>query len=189
GVTFLFGLAPALRASSIHPVNALKGGEDPHSRRRLMQALIAAQVAFCFVVHFVSGLFVTTFDRLSNQSTGFSAERILVLDTIAQRAQPPAYWDQAAERLRMTPGVETVALAGWALLSGNGTYGTISVNGGLPADTSSYFLSVSSGWRDTMKIPLIDGRDFRASEMGPGVAMVNEEFAKAYFGGENPTGK
>src|SRR6185369_6142243 len=129
------------------------------------------------------------FDRLSNQSTGFSAERILVLDTIAQRAQPPAYWDQVAERLRMTPGVETVALAGWALLSGNGTYGTISVNGGLPADTSSYFLSVSSGWRDTMKIPLIDGRDFRAGEMGPGGAIVNEEFAKAYFGGENPTGK
>ncbi len=57
GVTILFGLAPALRASSVKPVNALKGGEDPHSRRRLMYALIASQVAFCFVVHFVAGLF------------------------------------------------------------------------------------------------------------------------------------
>src|SRR6202030_4007155 len=51
-VTFLFGLAPALRASAVKPANALKGGDDPHSRRRLMQALIAAQVAFCFVVLF-----------------------------------------------------------------------------------------------------------------------------------------
>ena len=41
GVTFLFGLAPALRASAVKPVSALKGGEDPHSRRRLMHALIA----------------------------------------------------------------------------------------------------------------------------------------------------
>ena len=64
GVTFLFGLAPALRASAIQPVSALKGGSDPPSRRRMMHALIALQVAFCFVVHFVAGLFVATFERL-----------------------------------------------------------------------------------------------------------------------------
>jgi hypothetical protein len=74
-VTVLFGLAPALRASAVRPASALKGGDDPHSRRRLMQALIALQVAFCFVVHFAAGLFVTTFSRLANQSMGFSAER------------------------------------------------------------------------------------------------------------------
>jgi hypothetical protein len=44
GVTVLFGLARALRASTINPVSALKGGEDPHSRKRLMHALIGAQV-------------------------------------------------------------------------------------------------------------------------------------------------
>src|SRR4029077_8537269 len=55
GVTFLFGLAPAIRASAVKPVSALKGGEDPHSRRRLMHALIAAQIAFCFLVLFVAG--------------------------------------------------------------------------------------------------------------------------------------
>jgi putative ABC transport system permease protein len=54
GVTFLFGLVPALNASSVRPASALKGGEDPHSRRRLMHALIAAQVAFCFLVLFVA---------------------------------------------------------------------------------------------------------------------------------------
>src|SRR5262249_29482307 len=45
-VTCLFGLAPALRASAIHPARALKGGSNPHSRRRSMHALIAFQVAF-----------------------------------------------------------------------------------------------------------------------------------------------
>ena len=58
GVTLLFGLAPALRASAIKPVSALKGGDDPHSRRRLMHALISLQSAFCFLVLFVAGLFI-----------------------------------------------------------------------------------------------------------------------------------
>ena len=40
-----------------------------------------------------------------------------------------------------------------------------------------------------MRIPLLDGRDFRASDRQPGVAIVNEAFAKEYFGGEDPVGK
>ena len=84
GVTILFGLIPALRASRIQPASAIRGGDDSHSRRRLMRALIAAQVAFCFLVLFVGGLFVSTFDRLSDQPTGFSAERLLVLDTVGK---------------------------------------------------------------------------------------------------------
>ena len=51
------------------------------------------------------------------------------------------------------------------------------------------FLNVSPGWVDAMKIPLIEGRDFRPSDTYPGVAIVNEAFAKQYFGGENPVGK
>jgi putative ABC transport system permease protein len=188
GVTFLFGLAPALRASSVKPASALKGGDDPHSRRRLMHALIAAQVAFCFIVHFAAGLFVATFDRLANQPTGFSAERLLLLDTAARRAQLPAVWDQTAEHLRAVPGVETVALAGWPLLSGNGWNGFIWVDGA-PTEVLAYFLGVSPGWTEAMKIPFFDGRDLRPSETHPGVAIVNEAFAKQCFGGVNPIGR
>jgi predicted permease len=187
GVTFLFGLAPALRASSVRPASALKGGDDPHSRR-LMHALIAVQVAFCFIVHFAAGLFVATFERLANQSTGFSAERLLVLDTVTRSAQPPAVWDQVSERLRGVPGVESVALAGWPLLGGNGWNGFIWANGA-PTEVLSYFLGVSAGWTETMGIPLIDGRQLRAGETYPGVAIVNEAFAKQIFGGENPIGR
>jgi predicted permease len=189
GITFLFGLMPALRASAIRPVTALRGGEDAHSRRSMMHVLIAAQVAFCFLVLFVAGLFVRSFDRLSNQPTGFSAERLLTLDTLTQHPQPAATWDQMAEHLRTVPGVETVALAGWPLLSENGWNGFISVNGAPAAEDLAYFLSVSPGWADAMKIPFIDGRDFRDSDTAPGTAIVNEAFAKRYFGGDNPTGK
>ena len=60
GVTILFGLAPALRASAVQPFAALKGGDDPHSRGRWMKASIAVQAAFCFLILFVTGLFVAT---------------------------------------------------------------------------------------------------------------------------------
>ena len=188
-VTFLFGLIPALRASAIKPASALKGGEDPHSRRRLMRALIAVQVAFCFLVLFVAGLFVTTFDRLSHQSTGFSAERLLTLDTVTESPQASAFWDQVADHLRTVPGVEKVALAGWPLLDGNGWNGFVSASGAPPSPFLAYFLSVSPGWAETMKIPLIGGRDFLVTDTSPGFAIVNEAFAKAYFNGENPLGK
>jgi predicted permease len=188
-VMFLFGLIPGLRASAIKPASALQGGEDPHSRRRLMHALIAAQVAFCFLVLFVAGLFVATFERLAHQSTGFSAERLLILDTAAQHPQAPEVWDQVAEQLRSVPGVEKVALADRALLGGYASNDYIAVNGAPPIEILAFFLRVSPGWVDEMKIPFVDGRDFLPSETSPGAAIVNETFAKTYFHGENPVGK
>jgi putative ABC transport system permease protein len=188
-VMFLFGLIPALRVSAIKPASALKGGEDPHSRRRLMHALIAAQVAFCFLVLFVAGLFVATFDRLAHQSTGFSAERLLILDTVAQHPQAPEVWDQVADQLRAAPGVERVALADRALLGGYASNDYIAVNGGPPIEVLAFFLKVSPGWVDEMKIPFVDGRDFLPNETSPGAAIVNETFARTYFHGENPVGK
>jgi putative ABC transport system permease protein len=188
-VILLFGLAPALRASAVKPVSALKGGEDSHSRRRLMHALVAAQVAFCFLVLFVAGMFVVTFQRLSNQPTGFSADRIVTLDVVAQSPQPVALWDQATEHLREVSGVEAVTLADRPLLDGYASNDFISVNGAPPIEILAFFRRVSPGWMDEMKIPFIDGRDFLATETSPGAAIVNETFAKTYFNGENPVGK
>ncbi|HSM78408.1 MAG TPA: ABC transporter permease, partial [Bryobacteraceae bacterium] len=188
-VTFLLGLAPALRASSVKPASALKGGEDPHSRRRLMRVLIAGQVAFCFLVLFVAGLLVSTFQRLSTQPTGFSAERLLVLDTVAGHPQLPVFWDQVLEHLRGAPGVESAALASQPLLGGYSSNDTISVNGAPPGQVLAYFLSVSPGWFETMKIPFAGGQDFRTGDTNPGAAVVSETFAREFFNGGNPVGR
>jgi ABC-type antimicrobial peptide transport system permease subunit len=53
----------------------------------------------------------------------------------------------------------------------------------------AYFLAVSPGWVDTMKMPLLEGRDFRPDDTMPGVALINETFAKQFFHGENPIGQ
>jgi len=188
-VMLLFGLAPALCASAVQPVSALKGGQDPHARRRLMHALIGIQTAFCFLVLFVAGLFVATFQRLSNRPTGFSADRLLTLETVARRPQSQAYWDQVGEHLRELRGVESVALASTTLLGGWSWNNFISVNGAPPNGVLAHLLSVSPGWIGTMKIPLIEGRDFRPSDTYPGEALVNQTFAKEYFHDEDPVGK
>lgn len=187
--TLLAGGAPALQASTIKVMSTLKGGENPHSRRRLMHGLIAAQVAFCFVVLFLTGLFVATSQRLLRQPTGFSAERILNLETVTKQPQPQVFWDQVAEHLRQVPGVETVAMTVWPLMSGESWVNDISVHGGPPSEVTCDFLSVSPGWFDEMKIPFLGGRDFRPAETFPPAAIVNQAFVNKYFSGENPVGK
>ena len=189
GVTLLFGLVPALRASAVKPASALKGGDNPVVRGRLMHALIAVQVAFCFLVLFVAGLFATTFDRLTHETTGFSADRVLNLETVTHQPQPPAFWEQVEEHLREVPGVESVAMTTWPLMSGESWVGEISIGGAAPGNVLSDLLDVSPGWMEEMKIPFLDGRDFRREEVYPNVAIVNQAFANQFFRGENPVGK
>jgi hypothetical protein len=108
-----------------------------------------------------------------------------------------------AQDLRGVPDVEKVVLAGWPLLKGDAIIGSISVNGQPPSAEVAYFLDVSPGWLDTMRIPLNAGRDFRASDSAqwvwwgrsttapaePGVAIVNDAFVQQYFNGMNPLGR
>lgn len=187
-VVLFFGLVPALRASAIKPVIALKG-EDSRARPALMHGMIAAQVAFCFLVLFVAGLFVATFERLSNKPTGFSAERILLLDTVAHQPQPAAYFDQVEDHLRAMPGVERVSQAAWPLLGGNSWNDSISVNGGPPSADLAYFLNVSPGFFDTMRIPLLAGRVFHQTDAYPQAAIVNQTFAREFLHDNSPVGR
>jgi predicted permease len=186
-VVLLLGLLPALRASAVRPVAALKGGEDPHSPRRLMGGAIALQVAFCVLVLFLSSLFVTSFQRLENRPLGFSTDRLLLLDTVAGKGQLPVVWNQTAEALRAAPGVDSVAISGWPILGHIRINSEISINGASPSPTPAFFLNVSPGWLSTMKIPVVAGRDFRAEDTSPGEAIVNETFVRTFFPGLTST--
>ncbi|QOY89955.1 ADOP family duplicated permease [Paludibaculum fermentans] len=188
-VTGLFGLAPALRASGVKPAAVLKGGSDPHSRRRLIHGLIALQVTFCFVVLFVSGLFVETFRLLSERPTGFAAERLLVVYATPKQPQPPAVWDELARQLRTVPGIDAVASSAWPLLDGMAWNNFVSVHGGPPSSELAYFLAVSPGWMETMKIAFLEGSDFRPDAASPGTAIVNETFVKTFLPGERALGQ
>jgi putative ABC transport system permease protein len=189
GVMLLFGLVPALRASSVKPVSALKGGDDPHARRKLMHTMIAAQVAFCFLVVYTAGLFVATFNRLSHRSLGYAPDHLLLLESIVPHGASPAAWDQVANTLRGMPGIEKVAMAGWPFMSGNSQNDSIALNGGPPSEQLAYFFPVSPGFFATMKMRMTEGRDFQSSDTTPGTAIVNQTFVKDFFHGTDPLGR
>jgi hypothetical protein len=90
-------------------------------------------------------------------------------------------------------------MAGWALMSESRWSGMVFVNG-RPADTRpAYLLDVSPGFFETMRIGLVDGRDFRPGDRAPtvdpqnqpipGIGIVNETFARIYFDGQNAVGR
>lgn len=203
-VTVLFGMAPALRASGVKPASALKGGDDPHARRRLMNVLVAAQVAFCFLVHFVAGLFISSFERLSNQPTGFATNGVVLLETQVKgnfpaNQRPQQNWEEIREKLRGVPGVQKVALSSFALMGSSSSSVAIRIANRPPDTISPYLLGISRGWLDAMEIRLLSGRDFTLTDRwgagkpdGPPVesrVIVNEAFARRYFDGQDPVGK
>ena len=189
-VTSLFGLVPALRAASVQPMSILRGGSDPHAKRRFIRALTALQTGFCFVVLFLAGLFLSTFDQLAKQPTGFRADGVLLLETVAKVGQPAVIWNQVADRLRSHPGVAVAAMSSWNPLAGSMRVSQIWLNGEREAQLKSpYFLPVSPQWLDAMRIPLLGGRDFNAKDTNNRVAIVTQAFAREYCNGENPVGR
>jgi predicted permease len=188
-VACLFGLAPAIHASGVRPLTALKDGGQAGSRRGLLLTLIGAQTAFCVLVLFVAGLFVVSFERLSTLATGFSAERVMALDTVADQPTSDMVWRGTAEHLRAVPGVERVAIADRALMDGSSTNSFITVDGASPGAVLGFFRAVSPGWLELMQIPLVGGRDFTADDTSPNVAIVNQTFARVFFGGADPVGR
>ncbi len=188
-VLLLLGLLPALRASTIQPVSALKRGEGRYSSHRVMRGAIALQVTFCCFVLLISSLFVATFERLSRKPLGFSSDRLLLLDTDSQRAQPLAEWNQTLDAIRNVPGVRSSAISIWPLLQGVITKSPISVNSAAPGPNPAFFLNITPGWLGIMRIPILQGSDFRPEDTAPGEAIVSETFARTFFPGQSPIGK
>ena len=197
-VTALFGVAPALRASSTRPLGALKTREDSFAHRRLTNGLIAAQMAFCVFLLLTAGLFVSTFERLIHRPLGFSHQNVIVLHVESRAPQAPAVWAQVVDHIRQTTGVDAAAFAGWAPLTGNRWRATVRVTGRDAELNPPYFLDVAAGYFHAMRIDIAHGRDFRAGDAQPridgqqpvaGVGIVNEAFARSYFGGRSPVGE
>jgi predicted permease len=197
-VTALVGAAPALRAASVVPQAALRGGSTRRSGR-LVGSLVVAQMAFGAFVLFAAVLFVATFHRLSSRPAGFSYDDVFVLSADSREGDERAVgWRRVEEAVRQLPGVEAAAVAGWPLLSGNGWTVLVRAEPGAEA-REEYFLGVGPQIFSVLRMGLLDGRDFRPTDVAPaldaqnrpvaGVGIVNEAFARRYYEGRSPLGR
>jgi predicted permease len=194
--TALFGLAPALRASNVAPMTALKtGGGRSGARAGVMRPFVAAQVAFGLVVLFVGSLLVLSFARLSSVNPGFATSDVLLLSLEAlhrvEAKQQRTALIEVLDRLRGVPGVQAVSSADYNVIGRAWTY-NVRMPGTQHEWIEATMAPVTPGFFETMNIPLLAGRAFGPGEMDPETAtsiVVNEAFATRYFGREQAIGR
>jgi predicted permease len=198
----LFGIVPALRSTRVAPQEAIKEqgrsivGE---SRFGFGSMLVIAQVALSLVLIVGAGLFMRTFSTLSTVRLGFEPDPILIVSANAKRsAIDPSARAVLYERLRQAaaavPGVRSAALQNVTPLTNSSWDLLIENPEGLSLPESErdvHINEVSAGFFATYGTPILAGRDFTPQDTlaAPRVILVNEAFAKKYFGGANPIGR
>ncbi len=198
----LFGVAPALRGTSLTPTDALRdqsrGVVSGGSRPNLGHALVALQVALSFVLVFGSTLFVRTLVGLTTQPVGFDASRVLVASVDVRRTGVDAssrlpLYQRIREALKEAPGIEAAALTFVTPVSGGSWYLRITVPGYTGSDAGGFlfYTGISPEYFRALGMPILAGRDISRTDVAgaPRVVIVNEAFTAKYFGGQNPIGR
>jgi predicted permease len=194
----VFGIAPALRATSLNVSAALKetSRSIAGSRSVLTRALLIVQVAVSLVLLIAAGLFLRTLNNLRHVDVGFNTQNLVVF-----RVNPALnrYDDKKSNtvieeittRLKGVAGVRAVGVSSVPLLANNVSSTAIFRPGRSYAPRQSdeiYVLQVSPDYFKTMEIPLVAGRGFtdRDNQTAPKVVIINETAARKYFANENP---
>ena len=200
--SFLFGLAPALRAPTRDLEQILRAAARTvaTSSHRLHSSLVVSEIALAVVLLVAAGLLGRTLLRLSSLNPGIDIHNLLVTraalapSVIANPAGIPAAWQDLLERLRRVPGVQAVTMVDTVpMREGNNQIGywttpSLLENHQLPLALSS---SVTPDYLEVMGIPLREGRFFDEHDrMGSKlVIVIDEVMAQHAFGGQDPVGK
>jgi predicted permease len=199
----IFGLLPALRASRPDPWTTLKdtAGAVAGSGGSLFlrKGLVAAQVALSFLLLFGAGLFVRSLQNLQGTETGISLDNLVTFQLAPALSgyddeRTGVFYEQLLDRLKSAPGVSSAGIAAVPILAGNEWDSTMSVEGHQAQDGEDmqmFMNALSPGYFETMRIRLLDGRDFNRMDLAkePTVAIVNRRFAEHFFPGSSVIGK
>jgi putative ABC transport system permease protein len=197
----LFGLLPALRATFLSPASAMRSGgrsvAGGRERSVLRRVLVVAQVAFSLVLLFGAMLFVRSLHNLMTVDAGFQPEGILTVSIDFSKAPYPkerrfAIYRELYDRLASLPGAVSVAQVDYTPVGGGSWDNLVGTNGTPGASgRQCFFNQIGPGYFGTMRTRLLAGRDFndRDTLSSPKVAIVNEMFARKFFGGANPVGR
>jgi macrolide transport system ATP-binding/permease protein len=196
-----FGMLPALKATAIDLTPALKESAERGTARlgwSTGKALVAVQVALCAVVVTVAALFVQTLHNIKTQPTGFEKTDVLLfaLDNLGNGfadEEVSGFATNVINRLREVPGVVAAAASTSIPVHTGGNARVLSIPG-VPAsaeDRHAWTNVITPGYFETLGIALVRGRLFteRDGAGAPPVGILNEAFAREYFGDVDPVGR
>ena len=200
----LFGVLPALRTARIDPSVALRDGgtrtaTTGRGQHRLHNSLVIAQTAVGLVLLIGAGLLIRSFVHVLQVDPGFDRRNVLTASLALPENRYPhdkqiEFYQDLLPRLRALPGVTSVS-AGWPLpLSSSGIGISFDIEERpLPEGERavSRLSIIEPGYFQTLRIPLIRGREFQDTDTTKSktVVVVNQAFVNKYFPGEDVIGK
>jgi putative ABC transport system permease protein len=202
----LFGVAPALQASGVAPMEAMKDhgtrqSPGDGSRNCWAGGLVVAQVALSLMLVVAAGLFVRTFASLAARPLGFQSDRVLIVSVNAHSAaidpsQRQTLYERARQAARAVPGVAdaVVSYRTPPVIGAASIMPIDAISGARPLQGMARMSEVNfvtSGWFDTFGTRLVSGRDITDHDGAgtPRVALVNEAFARKFLSGSDPIGR
>ena len=200
--SFLFGFAPAWRATDLSLSQALKtGGRSTHfgARMSLSKALVIAQVALSLMLAVGAGLFARSFGNLASLPLGF--EQHVIWASINPNVggytveELPALYDRIVRRAEALPGVQSATIAMCGLMSGcrSATDG-VAITGYVPQPGEQVVMQenrVGPRYLSTVGMSLVAGRDFTPHDTATSarIAIINEAAVRKYFKDRDPIGQ
>ena len=198
-----FALVPALQSArlelnrTMREVGAAAGGGIHQARLR--KGLVVAQVALSMLLVAGGGLFARSLYNLQHLDRGFDSISLVSFSVDAslsgyEQARIRQFANRLLADIRALSGVTSASLAEVAALTNNRSRRTIEVLGYQPRereDMNAWANKVAPDYFKTMRLPLIAGREFTERDVdgAPLVAIVNEAFARRFYGTENPIGR
>jgi predicted permease len=202
----VFGLAPALRASRVDLNETLKeggrGADRGHGRHMTRKLLVVFEVALSLIVLICAGLLIRSYRRVVNAHPGFDSRNVhaMRLSLSGARYSTPesivGFFRQVGERLKRTPGVESVGTSYSLPMSAVAfAWEPITIEGYAPPTAQDTIISnvriINPGYFDVMRIPLKLGRYFTGQDIKgtQETVIVNEALAERFWPNEYPIGK
>ena len=200
--SFLFGFAPAWRATDLSLSNALKSsGRSTHqgAKLSLSKMLVVGQVALSLALAVGAGLFARSFNNLITQPLGIEEQVLSVAISPSiggyKVEELPSLYQRIIERVAAIPGVESATIAMCGVMTGcRSNSDGIQIAGYNPQPGEQVMFQenrVGPGYFTTVGMQMAAGRNFEAREIGSDakIAIINETMARRYFKGRDPVGQ